>query len=127
MIGSGVPSHDAAFLESICEETRTAMLYGNRFPNKQIALVESANIYENGELIDMDKPSEIITEDYRGSYTTNLKKRSEMYFPEAGDTVKSMTLTETVIMNPETRKIKKVLTEDYLVKDIRRNILNLGK
>lgn len=126
MIGYGVPSHDAAFLESICEETRTAMLYGNRFPNRQVALVESANIYENGELIDMNK-QQTITEDYTKSYTTNLKKLSEMYRAEEGDKVSSMNLAETVIKNKSLNKTKKVLTEDYIVKDIRNNILNLGK
>lgn len=122
----GVPSHDSAFLQSVCEETRSAMLYGNRFPNKQIALVESANIFENGELFDMDKKPEMITEDYTKKYTMNLKKRNDMYMPEAGDVVSSMNLTETVVANHNTNKIKKVLTEDYIVKDIRKSLLNLG-
>lgn len=122
----GVPSHDSAFLQSVCEETRSAMLYGNRFPNKQVALIESANIFENGELISMDEKPEIITEDYTTKYTTALKKRSDIYLPEAGDIVKSMNLTETIVNNDRTHKIKKVLTEDYLVKDIRASLLNLG-
>lgn len=122
----GVPSHDSAFLQSVCEETRSAMLYGNRFPNKQVALIESANIFENGELISMDERPEIITEDYTTKYTTALKKRSDIYLPEADDIVKSMNLTETIVSNDRTHKIKKVLTEDYLVKDIRASLLNLG-
>ena len=43
-----VPSHDVAYIQSVCEETRNAMLYGSRFGNFANALTESSNLFENG-------------------------------------------------------------------------------
>lgn len=120
------PSHDSAYLlDYCCESTQHAMLYGNRFANRELALLESANIFENGELIPMDNIVEMQTIDYRSKYNTKLKRLSEMYIPERNDVVKSIDLKETVIENKDKHLVKHVLTEDYLVKDIRSRIVNI--
>ena len=122
------PSHDAAYLlDYCCESTQSARLYGSRFKNKQVALVESANIFNNGELIPLDARPTVITEDYTKTYNTKFKKLKERYLPEQGDMIKSRNSNETILENFTTHKVKKVLTEDYIVKDIRRNISLLGK
>ena len=120
-----VPSHDVAYIQSICEETRNAMLYGSRFGNFANALTESSNLFENGELIPMNNITKI-SRDYTKSYNTKLKPLAEMYIPESGDTVKSMNASTTILENSGTHTVKKVLTEDYIVKDIRQKIIGLN-
>lgn len=120
-----VPSHDVAYIQSVCEETRNAMLYGSRFGNFANALTESSNLFENGELIPMNNITKI-SRDYTKSYNTKLKPLAEMYIPESGDIVKSMNESTTILENSGTHTVKKVLTEDYIVKDIRQKIIGLN-
>ena len=120
-----VPSHDVAYIQSVCEETRNAMLYGSRFGNFANALTESSNLFENGELIPMNNIT-TISRDYTKSYNTKLKPLAEMYIPESGDIVKSMNESTTILENSGTHTVKKVLTEDYIVKDIRQKIIGLN-
>lgn len=108
------PSHDKAFLEKICEATLISM-YGTNKLNANM-LCESANIFDNGMIIDETK-EEAAELDYSKSYNTNLKSIDEMYIPAEGDEVVSMTEGVTVVKSGNVNK--KVLTEDYLVKDIR--------
>lgn len=63
------------------------------------------------------------TIDYTKFYNPNYKPLKEMYVPEDGDEVISMNEEETIISSNGKRKI--VVTEDYLVKDIRKAILSL--
>ena len=49
-----------------------------------------------------------------------------MYIPESGDIVKSMNESTTILENSGTHTVKKVLTEDYIVKDIRQKIIGLN-
>lgn len=121
------PSHAVAYLQSVCEDTREAMLYGNRFNSHEMALCESTNIFENGELINVDAAPTVVTEDYTKKYNVEFKKLSEMYIPKSGDKLKSIDAKETIIENDAEKKVKKVLTEDFLVKDIRSKIAGIEK
>lgn len=117
------PSHSKAFLEKICEET-VRSLYGvnkNRLDSQ--VLCESAALFENGNLLDEEESTSLLEMDYTKTYNTNFKKAKDMYVPEAGDQVSAISENVTLIKNGNT--IKKVLTEDYLVKDIRKKILDL--
>lgn len=114
----GVPSHAGAKIESICEETKRSLT-----KRSAMTLTEAATFYEQGELIDMGAETLMETVDYTKKYNRNLKRLSEMYLPESGDKVVRIDLKETLIQNGN--KQKKVMTEDYLVKDIRAKILEL--
>jgi hypothetical protein len=117
------PSHAKAFLEKICEET-VRSLYGvakNKLDSQ--VLCESVALFEDGAILTEDDTNKVVEKDYTKNYNTNFKKLEEMYVPEAGDEVSSLSEDVTLIRNGNT--VKKVLTEDYLVKDIRKKLLDL--
>ena len=117
------PSHAKAFLEKICEAT-VRSLYGvakNKLDSQ--VLCESAALFEDGAILTEDSNNAVIEKDYTKKYNTNFKRLEEMYVPEDGDEVSSLSENITIIKNGNT--VKKVLTEDYLVKDIRERLLDL--
>lgn len=120
-----VPSHAEAFMEKICEETAIAMYKTSKANLTSQVLCESEDLFMNGDMYDpadVVEPKEL---DYTKNYTPKFKKVEDMYVPEEGDEVTSLTESVVLIKNEEENTIKKVLTEDYLVKDIRARIRNL--
>jgi len=117
------PSHAEAYIEKICEETVRALYKTNKNGLTAQVLTESEDMFLNGAMFTGSDEESMKTIDYTKSYNKKIKPISEFYIPEASDTVVSMNETETVIQSANVEK--KVLTEDYIVKDIRAKILGL--
>jgi len=120
------PSHAKAFLERICEATSIALYKTRKAGLTASVLCESEELYNNGMLIDLNKETPVHELDYTKNYTPVYKKVEDIYVPEEGDNVLSMNSDETIIKNESTNIIKKVVTEDYLVKDIRHRLLEIA-
>lgn len=119
------PSHDKAFLETICEDTYNSLTYAKRYQSKEMALCEAANIFDNGELIAINEENINEVEDYSKTFFKKIKKLDEMYVYSSDDEI--MNIDESVVYLSSEGKTKKVVLEDYLVKDIRNMIENIGK
>lgn len=121
------PSHSKAFMEKICEATSMAMFGVTRSKLENRILCESEDMFMNGSIIDTEHEATPEELDYTKNYTTKFKKVEDMYVPEEGDEVISMDKNITLIKNPNDNVVKKVLTEDFLVKDFRRRLGSLEK
>lgn len=93
--------------------------------NSQI-LCESEDLFLNGTIINVDEVPAYTEIDYRNGYNTKFKKISEMYLPEEDDELISINEKDVMIKNDKTQTIKYVLTEDFLVKDIRSKLNQLA-
>ena len=122
-----VPSHAKAFMEKICEATALAMYKTAKNKLSPMVLCESEDLFINGEVYDPSNEVNPTELDYTKNYTPKFKKVEDMYVPEDDDEVISMDTDTTLIKNESKNVFKKVLTEDYLVKDIRSRILNFNK
>ena len=122
-----VPSHAKAFMEKICEATALAMYKTAKNKLSPMVLCESEDLFINGEVYDPSNEVNPTELDYTKNYTPKFKKVEDMYVPEDDDEVISMDTDTTLIKNESKNVFKKVLTEDYLVKDIRSKILNFNK
>lgn len=121
------PSHNKAFMEQICEDTAMSMFNTSKTMLTESVLNDYETKFNSGTILDTENI--VITEqvDYARNYRPNhLKNISEMYLPESEDKVMSMNEDFTMISNSQRNVTKKVLTEDYIVKDIRAKILELG-
>lgn len=120
------PSHSKAYMDRICEDTFKNMMNLDRF-SKDVALCESANLFNNGELVLIDETYVPEVKDYSKNYTKKFKTLDEMYIPENGDHVVSFLESGKIVMigNDDSRTMKKVLVEDYIIKDIRKHIKDL--
>ena len=120
-----VPSHSKSFMEKICEATIMAMYRTTRGNLNPQLLCESEDLFLNGDMYDPAEVVEATELDYTKNYTPKFKKVEDMYVPEEGDVVTSMDSERVVVTNESKHVVKKVLTEDYLVKDIREKIKGL--
>jgi hypothetical protein len=77
------PSHDKAFLESICEATSYG-LFGSK-QTTSLVLSESVNLFENGNLISLSEVAQPVVVDYAKNYGLKFKPLSEAYIYEKGD------------------------------------------
>jgi hypothetical protein len=114
------PSHDKAFLEQICEDTRCS-LFGISEGNK-LALVESARLYEQGELIAMEEYIEEKVVDYAKHFPKKIKKVSEAYIYDEKDVP---TISGKFAMIKNGNVTKKVVVEDFVLKSLRNRISKL--
>lgn len=121
----GVPSHAEAYMDNICEATAVAMYKMGKNKLTQEVLCEAENLFMNGDMYDPEEEVQMETVDYTKKYNPQFKYINEMYIPEKNDEVLSITENEVLIKNDEKKIQKKVLTEDYLVKDIRNRISEL--
>ena len=120
-----VPSHSKAFMEKICEATIMSMYRTTKGNLNSQILCEAENLFLNGDMYDPADVVEPTELDYTKNYTPKFKRISDMYIPEDGDEVASLTEETVLIRNEKTNTVKKVLTEDFLVKDIRSKIQGL--
>lgn len=122
------PSHSKAFMEKICEATSFAMFGVKKDKLVPTLLCESENNFINGSLFNIDD-EEVSEEeiDYTSDYTPKFKKVEDMYVPEEEDEVISIGEDTTLIKNKNNNVIKKVCTEDFLVKDFRKRLLSLNE
>jgi hypothetical protein len=113
------PSHDKAFLEKICEDTYASMIKPEKYATKTLALCESARIFDEGQVLDVT-PTERKVVDYAASFSKKIKPLNEMYIYDENDVP---TLSEDnrffYLNNSESNETKKVMLEDYILKDIR--------
>lgn len=117
-----VPSHAKAFMEKICEATVLAMYKTSRKNLNSQVLCESEDFFMNGGIIDLNTKPDATQLNYTKNYTPKFKLVSDMYIPEENDEVKTLTESVVTIENPRKNVVKTVLTEDFLVKDIRNRI-----
>jgi hypothetical protein len=114
------PSHDKAFLESICEATSYG-LFGSK-QTTALMLSESVNLFENGNLISLSEVVQPVVVDYAKNYGLKFKSLSEAYIYEKGDKLVTSGKVATVVNENVT---KKVVLEDFLLKDLRHKIARL--
>jgi hypothetical protein len=114
------PSHDKAFLESICEAT-TCGLFGSKQTNS-LVLAESINLFENGNLISLSEVAQPVVVDYAKNFGLKVKSLSEAYIYQDGDVLTESGKVATVVNDNVT---KKVVLEDFLLKDLRHRIARL--
>ena len=119
------PSHAKAFMERICEETVHALYKSNKAGLTASILTESEDLFMNGMIIDTENTTTLTECDYTKTYTSKFKKLEEMYVPAETDEVVSIASDVVTIKNLQEGTIKKVLTEDYLVKDFRNRLSSL--
>lgn len=122
-----VPSHAQAFMEKICEATIMAMYKTNKKNMNSTILCESEDLFMQGKLLNIEPSKETVEMDYTRKYTDKFKQPEEMYRPEPEDEVKSIGIKETFIVNSSRNVQKKVLTEDYIVKDIRSRLCQMSE
>jgi hypothetical protein len=115
------PSHDKAFLETICEDTRCS-LFGVKESSNRLVLAESINLFENGNLISLTEVTQPVVVDYARNFWKKVKPLSEAYVHAEGDKLAVADKIATVVNGNVT---KKVVLEDFLLKDIRSRILKL--
>jgi hypothetical protein len=115
------PSHDKAFLETICEDTRCS-LFGVKESSNRLVLAESINLFENGNLISLTEVTQPVVVDYARNFWKKVKPLSEAYLHTEGDKLAVADKIATVVNENVT---KKVVLEDFLLKDIRSRILKL--
>lgn len=115
------PSHDKAFLESICEATMVSLFRGKH----QTALMESAKLYEEGSIMPLKEVAGITpTVDYAKNFWKKVKPVEEAYVYNPDD--KMVVEGKFAILTNGT-ETKKVVLEDYLLKDLRYKLANLGE
>jgi hypothetical protein len=114
------PSHDKAFLESICEATSYG-LFGSK-QTTSLMLSESVTLFENGNLISLTEVAQPIVVDYAKNFGLKVKKLSEAYIYQEGDVLTESGKVATVVNDNVT---KKVVLEDFLLKDLRHRIARL--
>ena len=109
------PSHDVAYMEKICEETKESLF--SRTP--AMSLMESMELYENGSLTELGdaKPEEKPMIDYYATYGRTFKSLNETYRYNPKDEVKEIN-DKYVILENDT-SIMKVAKNDYLLKSMR--------
>lgn len=114
-----LPSHQTAYMTSVSEETQYSMLNYGAYADKQMALTESLNLYENGSLIDITakENNEKGFIDYCASHSTGYMALSEMYHYNPNDTIKEINNSYVILENDN--NILKVGKEDYLLKATR--------
>jgi hypothetical protein len=117
------PSHDKAFLETICEDTRCS-LFGVKESSNRLVLAESINLFENGNLISLTEVTQPVVLDYAKSFWKKVKPLSEAYIHAEGDKLVVADKIATVVNENVT---KKVVLEDFLLKDIRHRIARLSE
>jgi hypothetical protein len=115
------PSHDKAFLESICEATMGCLF--NRGTN-EMALVEAVKLFEEGSLIALTEAVSVKTIDYAQHYGKKVKTINETYFYDPKDNVR-VDGKFAILENAGVQK--KVILEDFILKELRHRIANLGK
>jgi hypothetical protein len=122
-----LPSHDKAYLDHICEDTSRMMFRYAKTRPMATSLNESLDVYSNGLLTPIDDKAlkNSVVEDYARYYGKPSIPQSMFYTPDSSDVVQNMSLNETVLINGGT--VKKVFTEDYVMKDIRSRIAEFGK
>jgi hypothetical protein len=115
------PSHDKAFLESICEATMGCLF--NRGTN-EMALVEAVKLFEEGSLIALTEAAPVNTIDYAQHYGKKIKTINETYFYDPKDNFR-VDGKFAILENAGVQK--KVILEDFILKELRHRIANLGK
>jgi hypothetical protein len=115
------PSHDKAFLESICEATMGCLL---RKGVNEMALVESAQVFEEGRLIPLSEVVNPTVIDYAKNYHLKVKALNEAYIFNEEDQL-TVNGKFAILNNPKQNVTKKVVLEDYVLKDIRHRIKKL--
>jgi len=119
------PSHDQAFLERICEETYNTMFTSKNFATPQMALCEAANLYDNGMVRTLNEEEVSKIEDFAKNYNKKVKSLNEVYSYDATDKVREIKDGIAILENED--KTKKVVLEDYILKDIRNKISSFDK
>jgi hypothetical protein len=114
------PSHDKAFMETICEETRCSM-FGVK-ESRSLVLAESVKLFESGRMIALNEVTKPVVHDYAKNYWKKVKPLAEAYVYDPKD---KLVVAEKVATVQNDNVTKKVVLEDYLLKDIRHRIVRL--
>ena len=118
------PSHSVAWLERVCEETYNSLIKPEKYENRVMALCEATNLFENGSLILLDEKAESFL-DYTKFANKKIKTLNETFFYENTDKLSKINEDGTAVIEGEF-KTKKVMLEDFMLKDIRNQILKIS-
>ena len=123
------PSHDKAFLQSICGETSQVMFGAQNVQEASHNVKQYELLFESGQIIELDEdaPVEIITEDYTRGYNKRLREFNEIYFYNKEDELLQESLKDGVVELKNGNTTKKVMLEDYMLQDLRNNICTLNE
>lgn len=117
------PSHDQAFITSLCNETKMSM-FQTTTPTEN-HLKEAVSLCESGNFIQIES-TEIINENYVAGYRKSLCDRKEIYVKQENDVLLTESIHDGLAEVRNGNVIKTVVLDDFLTKDLRNNILKLG-
>lgn len=139
-----VPSHPEAYMDSLCESfneftaTNAGMIMPKDVENimfnvdvyggdRQVALRESLNVYENGAVVELNEVSVEKTFDYTKNYYDKYKKLSETYQYDENDKITAISenLLSVTVHNDIEFATKQIMTEDFVVKNIRHKLTSI--
>lgn len=123
------PSHDKAFMQEICSDTSQAMFGVTNVQENTKAVQQCSMLFESGQIfaVEDDKPMEIINEDFTAGYTKRLRSFEEIYFYNPGDQLIQESINGKTCEVKNGNVTKKVMLEDYMLQDLRRNICSLNE
>lgn len=120
------PSHADAYLQNICEDSFASLTHLSKYKgDKKMALTESMNLAESGQLINLGGeafPEEI---DYAKNYSKRHKPLKEYYNYSPDDKIVSISENKKILTLSSNGCAKKVTVEDFVKKDIRNRIRNI--
>lgn len=120
------PSHAEAYLQNICEESFAQLTHLSKYKgNRMMALTESVNLAENGQLISLGEEVMPDTLDYTKSYNLKHKPLSQYYNYSPEDKIVSVSENKKFLTVSDGSQTKKVMAEDFVKKDIRNRIRNI--
>ena len=119
------PSHQGAYLQNICEETLSSLIKNNGNKTPQMCLTESVSLYENGMIYEINESVSTEVIDYASCYGLKFKTASQHYNFNENDSIVSVSDDKKTMTLKSGNVYKKVISEDYITKDIRNRIRNL--
>jgi hypothetical protein len=121
------PSHEEAYLQTISEASFAALTNLHKYNgNRMMALTESVNLAMEGQCIDIGSESSVIIEDYCRYYGQKTKTIDQYYnFNEADKVTNVSNDGKFMTLQGADGTMKKVMSEDFIKKDIRHRIRNI--
>ncbi len=120
-----LPSHNVAYMDKVntfASDTKESMFKVGEYATESMALNESCSLYENGMIFELGAPKkEKPIKDYFAGYGNKFNVISEAYRYDPKDVLKEDHGAYVMLEGADC--MKKVAKEDYLLKSIRKNML----
>ena len=119
------PSHDVAFITSLCNETKESMFNSAKPTAAHIS--EACALCESGQMFAVEENIEPIVENYIPGYRKSVRAANEIYVREDNDTLLVESIKNDCAEVQNGNVTKKVVLEDFLTQDIRSSICQLNE